>query len=89
MANQKQQPQKKKKTAQPPNAFYHFLKQTLKVKFMDGTIVTGKLISYTLYEIVLEVKSKNSEEVSRMIIMKQSIKWAREIINPESNTEEE
>lgn len=87
MANQKQQPQKKKNTAQPPNAFQHFVGRTLKVKFSDDKIVTGKLIIYTPYEIILEVKSK--DEVSRMIIMKQSIKWAREIINPESNTEDE
>lgn len=89
MGNETQQSQKQKKKPQPPNAFYHFIKKTLKVKFMDGTFITGKLISYTLYEIVLEVKSKNSEEVSRMIIMKQSIKWAKEIINPEKNTEED
>ena len=89
MANQKQQPQKKKKTPQPPNAFQHFVGKILKVKFSDDKIVTGKLIIYTPYEIILEVKSKDSEEVSRMIVMKQSIKWAREIINPESNTEDE
>ncbi|HDK8090344.1 TPA: hypothetical protein PT687_002513 [Staphylococcus aureus] len=87
MANQKQQPQKKKKTAQPPNAFQHFVGQTLKVKFLDDKIVTGKLIIYTPYEIILEVKSK--DEVSRMIIMKQSIKWAKEVIESESNTQEE
>lgn len=89
MANQKQQPQKKKKTAQPPNAFQHFVGKILKVKFSDDKIVTGKLIIYTPYEIILKVKSKDSEEVSRMIIMKQSIKWAKEVIESESNTEEE
>lgn len=89
MANEKKQPQKPKNKAQAPNAFHHFIGQTLKVKFLDGTVVTGNLIIYTPYEIILEVKAKDSEELSRMIVMKQSIKWAREVINPEDNSEED
>ncbi|WP_436867939.1 hypothetical protein [Mammaliicoccus sciuri] len=87
MAKEKQQPQKPRKKVQTPNAFHHFVGKTMKVKFLDDKIVNGKLISYTPYEIILEVTSKT--EVSRMIVMKQSIKWAKEVINPESNTEEE
>lgn len=88
MAKEKQQLQKTRKNIQPPNVFYHFVGQTVKVKFLDEKIVSGKLISYTPYEIILEIKSKISDEASRILIMKQSIKWARENINPESNIEE-